>query len=508
MASMVAAEAPALPRRGGRATSWLAGDNAPLILLAVVKLALHLATNGLYGYHRDELYYLASGKHLAFGFVDFPPVTPLLARLDVLVLGQSPWALRLLPALAGAAIVVLAGLVARELGGGRSAQILASIAALACPLLLATNWLFQTVSFDQLAWMVALLLATRAIRRDDPRLWLGVGLVAGIGLETKFTIAVLGIGLAAALVYMPGRRHLRTPWPWLGAALAFAIFAPNLVWQAMHGWPTLDYTRNHSRVIQQDGGAVAFLANQLVIVGLLALPVWLTGWYHLLRERDLRPLGVAAALAFLLFLPDGKFYYPGPLIPFVLAAGCVRIEAIARRRRRWRHAVPAAGFSMILGAALMAPLLVPLVPDSSMARFNLDKIRKDFADTVGWRDLAVQVEAVYLQLPAGERTNAAVLASNYGEAGALVRYGRGLPPVISPQLTFWYWKPAGLAPRTLIVLGYDAHYLRGFFGQVTPVASITNAYGVRNDERGVPIFICRKPLQTFDATWNALRQFQ
>ena len=498
------------PRATDTRRQWLAtslrSDSAALLLVGGLKLALHLATSGIYGYHRDELFYLAAGHHLAFGYVDYGPVTPLLARADVLLLGNSPWALRVFPALAGAAIVVLAGLVARELGGGRRAQVLASVAALASPMLLGANWLFEYVTFDQLAWMVVLLLATRAVRRDEPRLWLAVGIAAGIGLETKLTIAALGAGLVAALLVAPARRHLRTPWPWAGGATALAIFAPNLAWQAMHGWPILDYIRTHGAGIQQDG-PLPFLLYQPLVVGVLALPLWLAGWYHLFRERDLRPLGVAAAVAFLLFLPVGKYYYPGPLIPFILAAGAVRIASLAQHGGRWRHAVPMAGGAALVSTAIMAPIVFPVVPPSSLARFHLDTVRKDFADTVGWRELAAQVDAVARTLPATERERAAVLASKFGQGGALLRYGHRLPPVVSPELTFWYWKPQGLEPATVIVLGYDAAFLRRHFGQVTQVGTIGNSLGVRNEERGLGIFLCREPLQPFDVLWKELQSF-
>ena len=295
-----------------------------------------------------------------------------------------------------------------------------------------------------------------------------VGVAIGIGLETKLTIVALGVGLAAALAFTPMRRHLRTPWPWLGAAIALAIFAPNLVWQATHGWATLDYTRNHSSSIQDDGGPVAFLLNQLLIVGLLALPLWLYGWYHLLRERDLRPIGVAAGVAFLIFLPGGKYYYPGPLIPIVLAAGCVRLESLVRARNWPRRTLPFAGVALVLSAAAMAIILIPIVPTSSMASLNLDGIRKDYADTAGWPQLARQVEGVYQTMPAAERSNTAIVALNYGEAGALDRYGHGLPPVISSELTYWYWKPRDLSPATVITIGYDASDMAPYFSSCTP----------------------------------------
>jgi hypothetical protein len=467
--------------------------------LAMAKLAVHLATNATYGFHRDELYYLASGRHPALGYVDYPPLTPLLARFELDLFGPSVFWLRLFPALAGVILVVLAGLIAAELGGGTFARLAAATATLACPLLLATNWLFQTVAFDQLAWMVALFMVARLLRTGDGRWWLGVGVVLGVGLETKYTILALCLGLAVGLL-ATRRRDLVTPWPWLGALAALLLWAPNLAWQATHGWVSVQYILQHPSNQASLFSPVAFLAGQLAI-GPLAVPLWLAGWSRLLRHREARLLGVAALVAFGTFMLVGKAYYAGPLYPLLLAGGAVALDSVVRGRAGWLR--PAAIVAVTLNGILLLPFLIPIVPTAKLHAYHLDGARTDYADTVGWPGLVDQVAAVYDSLPAAERRDATILASNYGEAGALDLYGpaRGLPPAISVHLTYYFWKPAHVDDRTVIVVGYSADDVSRYFADVEPVASITMPNGVSNEEVGQPILIARQPRVPLDQLW-------
>jgi 4-amino-4-deoxy-L-arabinose transferase-like glycosyltransferase len=487
--------------------------------LALAKLVLHLATNGQYGYHRDELYYLASGNHPAFGYVDYPPITPLLGRLDAELLGNSPWMLRLLPSVVGAGLVVLVTLIARELGGGRRAQLLAAIAAATSLLLLASNWLFQTFTFDELWWIAALYVFARLLRTGDVRLWVAIGGLLGLGLETKLTIVGLGVGLAAALIVTPLRRQLLTRWPWLGLLLALLLWAPNLVWQQLNNWPTLEFLRGHGEIIQaavqgpvslnfDSGGILAFFAFQPLLIGIVTIPLWLMGWYFLLRHALWRPLGVTALVAFLVYVPVGKAYYPGPLIPVLLAAGCVQLEATAAARG-WSRITTVAGTAMVLQAILALPILVPVVPQSSMATFKLDDARKDYADTVGWPQLVGQVASTYQRLSPAEQENAAIVAGNYGEAGAINLYGPALhlPAALSPQLTFWYWRPSHLDAQTVITIGMPEAEMRRVFADVTRVDAVQPVDGVHNEEVGRTILICRQPLESLDDVWSLARRF-
>jgi len=502
-----------------RGSQRLLGQTRVLIAgLVLAKLAFHLLTNGLYGFHRDELYYLDSGFHPAAGYVDYPPITPLLARLEATLLPISPWTLRLLPAVAGAAIIVLAWRIARDLGGGRTAELLAATAAAAAPALIGANWLFQTVSFDQLWWVVTLAMLVRLRARDEPRWWLGIGASVGLGLETKLTILALGIGLVVGVLATPLRRQLRTPWPWLGLLLALAIATPHLAWQVQNGWPTLEYVRQHNAAIESagqglsinfdGGGVLAFIAFQPLIVGILTLPLWALGWYGLLRQPRWRPVGLAAGVAFALFVPVGKAYYPAPLVPVLLAAGCVELERLSLARR-WRRSAATAGAAMAVQLVVLLPLTAPVVPQSSMAAWHLDVLRSDFAETVGWPELVAAVADAYQSLPPAERARAIILADNYGEAGAIDRFGPafGLPAALSTELTYWYWKPPQVDAQTAIAIGIPARTLRQWFGEVTQVGTVPNVDGVHTSEAGGPILVCRQPRVPLDAVWPRARNF-
>jgi Dolichyl-phosphate-mannose-protein mannosyltransferase len=475
--------------------------------LAVAKLLIHLATNGLYDFHRDSLYYLDSARHPTWGYVDYPPVTPTVARFSLWLFGPSVWGLRLWPSLAGALMVVLAALIARELGGGRFARILAAVGALTSPVLLGANWLFQTVTFDQLVWLVTFWLAARLVRTQDRRLWIFLGLALGVGLETKYTILALVAGLMAGTLLTPLRRHLMTPWPWLGLGLAVLIFLPNLIWQASNSWPSVEYTLNHKSAQSVDFSPLTFLAEQLALIGPIAIPLWLAGMYWLLAAPGRRLLGIAALVPFAIYLFAGKSYYVGPLDPLLLAAGSCGLEIWTRDRASWLR--PTAAVALVVQALVLLPLTLPVLPEATMARSPLPAIRKDFADTVGWHDLVAQVAAVYDALPAVERPNTVILTDNYGEAGAIDAYGStlGLPTAVSGELTYYYWKPARL-DGPVIAVGVDRSFLATLFGSCSPMGSISNAYGLHNEEFGAPITLCRQPRFSLDELWPKLKAFR
>jgi len=481
---------------------------APVILIALLKLGMQLALNGVYGLHTDELYYIASGQHPAFGYVDFPPVTPMLARLDTSLFGISPWALRLMPAITGAGMVVFTGLCALELGAGRRTAALASVVAFLSPYLLAT-WLFQTVEFDEFLWLVAIYLLLRIIRTGDGRLFIALGLDLGIGIETKFTIAALWIGVAfTILISRELRPFLRSRTLWIGVAIALVAAVPNLAWQVANGYPSLIYTLNHSSDIAHSGGPAAFLELFVLLIGPALLPLWMAGMVFLWREPRHRPTFGLVCLTILLFLPEGKAYYPGPTVPFVLAAGCVAVGRIRRGSlRRWAAgAVVAAG---ALEAVVLSPLILPVVPPSAMHRTGIDKLNPDFANTYGWQQMTEQVGAVYNGLPPAERAHAAILTSIDGQAGAIDVYGGAehLPQAISPHLTFWYWKPAGLNPSTIVAVGYAPGHLSFLCGSITRAGHVTIPYSIDNLNQGAPILVCTDLREPLDQAWPTLRNF-
>lgn len=484
-----------------------AREIAAVVGLAAAVLALHMATNSQYDFHRDSLYYLDSARHPAWGYVDYPPVTPTIARLSMWLFGLSVWGLRLWPSLAGSMMVVLAAAIAGELGGQATARWLAAVGAATSLVLLGANWLFQTVSFDQLVWMGCWWIAARLLRTGDSRYWVPLGATIGIGLETKYTVIALVLGLLAGALCTMRRRDLATPWFWLGAGIALTIFLPNLVWQVTNGWPSVEYTLNHKSAQSVDFSPLTFLVQQLPLIGPVALPLWTAGLYWLLRDPARRMLGIAALVPLVIYLFVGKSYYVGPLHPFLIAAGSCALEQWTVERHRWLR--PAAAIALTAQAVLLLPIALPVLPESTMARSPLPSIRKDFADTVGWHDLVTQVTVVYESLSPRDQATAVIVTNNYGEAGAINSYGGalGLPTAVSGQLSYYYWPPHSLT-GPVIAVGMEASFLDPLFDTCRQVGTISNSYGLRNEEFGRPLMVCRGPKYPLDQLWPRLRTFQ
>jgi 4-amino-4-deoxy-L-arabinose transferase-like glycosyltransferase len=475
--------------------------------MAALVLALHLATNGLYDFHRDSLYYMDSARHPAWGYVDYPPVTPTIARLSLWLFGPSVWGLRFWPSLAGAVMVGLASLIASELGGGRPARLLAAAGAATSLVLLGANWLFQTVTFDELVWLTSLWIVARLLRTDDKRLWIALGVALGIGLETKYTVVGLIAGLFVGTVATPLRRQLATPWPWLGVGVAFLIFLPNMLWQIGNDWPSVQYTFNHKSSQSVDFSPLTFLVQQLALIGPIAIPVWVAGLSWLLVSPARRMLGIAALAIFVIYLFVGKSYYVGPLHPFLIAAGACAIEAWTQNGWRWLRRATAA--ALAVQALVLLPLALPILPEPIMARSPLAQARTDFAATIGWHDLVAQVAAIYHHLTPDEQATAVILANNYGEAGAVNTYGPalGLPTAVSGELSYFYWKPRSL-DGPVIAIGLDPAFLLTLFAQCDSAGTLSNSYQLQNEEYGAPLLVCRQPKLPLDELWVRLKAFR
>lgn len=473
----------------------------PVVGLALVKVVVSMVVASRYGWHRDELYYLASARHPALGYVDYPPLTPAIARLVQVVAPGSVAGLRLASVLAGALVVVLAALIARELGGGRRAQVLAALTVVISPIFLGGNFLFTTVSFDELVWALLLWLVTRVLAGRDARIWLLAGLVLGIGLQTKYTVAGLAVALAAGLLLTAARRHLSTRWPWLGAALAMVLLTPNLLWQAGHGWDSVAYTLHHRGAT--DGPVAYWVQQALFLVQPLLLPLLVAGAVWLWRSGTFRALAWTAILVELLFfVVVGKSYYPAPIYPLLYAAGAVWVERwVVSRLLGWAWVAATAVTTLLL-----VPILLPVLPAEAMVRSGLVNV-PTIAEMFGWPDLARHVAAAYASLPSSDRRGVMILASNYGEAGALDLYGPGLglPPVVSPHLTYYYWAPARMSPDVVIAVGYPREELEPLFADVIQVGTNDNPDGVHNQEAGRPIFVCRSPRRPLWQAWPSLK---
>jgi hypothetical protein len=442
----------------------------PVLAVVGLKCALALAVAGRYGWHRDELYYAVAGLHLQGGYVEFPPVTALLAALARELFGWSLVGLRAITILAGGGTVVVGALVARELGATRRAQILAAVMVGFVPGMLATNFLFQPVALDQLTTMVVLWLALRlALGRGS---WPLLGVAAGVGLETKYTIAVVLVLLVAT--FLVWRRDVLLTWGFpLAIAIAAALLVPNLVWEAGHGWTSVHWFLNPPPS-GSDETRPQFVGNLILLLA-VAFPVAVAGVVSLVRDRALRPLGwtvVGTVAAY--FVLGGKSYYTLPVLVFALAAGAIPLDRWATRSR-----LRVVGTVFVATDLLVLPITLPVLPLHTAVRLGVVKARSDYQSEVGW--------PAYVRLVERQAAGTDVIvADNYGEAGALELFGRGLPPVASAQVTMRYWRPR-VAGRQALVIGYsrrDAGFCRGY----RVVARISAAND--SDEGGQPIARC------------------
>jgi hypothetical protein len=467
-------------------------------------IALHLATNNTLGFHTDELYYLTCGWHPALGYVDFPPLVPLLARLETGLLGVSPWTLRVLPSLLGGFLVALSGLYVRRLGGSVRLQAVALLSAVAAPFLLGSNWVFQTVTFDQVTWMVAMYWFLCLLLDRRPRYWVYLGVTLGIGLEVKYTIVGLIAGIGIAVLLTPSlRNELRTRYPWIAAALALLIWAPNLAWQVVEGFPTLAYLTNHSG---SGGGPVTYLI-QFGVYFFFLLPVWLAGMISLFRSPQLRPIGIASAVPLLLFLFVGKSYYAAGTIPIAVAQGLMAISRIKRPKLRFRLQV-AVVVASVVEFVVFFFLVVPVTPPDRIHAANLDTVNEVFADSVGWDDIAKQVTTIYDDLPASERGSTVIISAYYGLPGALQVYDKPgtVPAAISPQLSDWYWLPSNLTATNALMVDYAPSDVAWMCTSPTLITHLTVPYQVKGLEQGAPVTLCqlKTPIQQI---WGRLRNF-
>jgi len=498
------------PVLNSKRQSFLADGMLIVLLLALANFLLHLYFNNRYGYFRDEFNYMACGDHLAWGYVDHPPLIPFLIKLSRLLLGDSLRSIRIVPALSTSSAVVLTAMIARELGGRRFAMVFSALAFITVPIYLNDGSVMTTNCLEPLLWMGCVYFAILAIKRDDARCWLWFGVVAGIGLEEKYSIAVLGFSLVLGLLLAEQRRFFANKWIWLGGAVAFVIFLPNLFWNVQNHWPFVELMHN----IRAEGRDVvlsplAFFAQQVLVAHPILAPVWILGVFAFLFSAKLKPyrfLGWTYLIAFTVFVVlKGKNYYLGPIYPVYLAAGAVVIEShIVRSHQVWLK--PVIVTITLASGAWLAPVVMPVLPVdqfiSYMNKLPLKVPRSEhshmsanlpqhFADEFGWEEMVATVNQAYLKLAPEERAGCAIMAQNYGQAGAIDFLGRkyGLPPALSGHQTYFLWGPRGYSGNCLIVLDDSRDVLEGLFEHVEYVGkSADNPYAL---EREVPVFICR-----------------
>jgi hypothetical protein len=503
---------------------WPASEWRIVAALALAKLLFHLIAFHGYGIFRDELYYLACSRHLAWGYVEFPPLIAVLTRAVTMLLGDSLFAIRLLPAVAGAGLVVLTAMIARELGGGRFAQALAGLAVIVVPAWMSIDHFMNTNAFEPLFWAGCVWLAIRAWNTGDSRYWLGFGVVAGLGLQNKHAMLFFGFGLVAGLLLTPLRKSLAQRNLWLGAVIAALIFLPNILWEIRLGWPTLEFLENAVKYKNAILTPWQFLATQLQLT-VAAVPIWMAGlWFFFFhaRGRKYRALGWTYVIIFAtLCALRGKGYYLLPAYPMLLGAGGVWLEEVlAQRPRRWLR--PALIAAMLALAAVSAPMAIPLLPVETFVRYaawlgirnpkeerhTMGRLPQFYADMFGWRNMAEQVAAVFHGLPPEDRAHTVILAYNYGDAGAIDYYGPGLriPNAVSGHNNYYLWGPGPIEPQVVIVIGGSREVAGTMFRDVRAAGSITepNAMPFENN---LTIWVCREPKIPLRQLWPMLKYY-
>jgi hypothetical protein len=478
----------------------------PVFVIAGLMVAALVAVSGAYGFHGDEMYFIVAGRHPAFGYVDQPPLTPLLSAASVAIFGVSPTAVRLLPAIEMGLVVIVIALIARDLGGSRRAQVLAAITA-AISGYLGAGHLDTTTEPDLLAWAIILWLLVKLLAGGDRRLWLAVGIVAGIALENKDTILFLGAGLAVGLVLARRWDVVRSPWAWAAVGIALLSWAPNLAWQATNGWPQLSMARAISQYAADNRGQIVPLL--WLFTGPFLFPVSAAGLIWVLRTKAAAPwraIGIAALVALaLVVISGGKAYYVIGTAPLFIAAGAMSLD---RWLTRGHFRVKAASFTSaaVLSGALIAYLTLPILPVAEFAKSSLPATVPDTANQVGWPQFVATVENVVASLPADQRAHAVILTNDYSEASPLILMGSGLPPVYSGHNAYWDWGPP---PADLTVVVHVGDWRPAdwsqFFVGCHVVATIDNGLGIANGEQGEPISVCTGLRAPWTTLWPSLR---
>lgn len=508
-----------MEKMSGRLQNWI------VVGLAALKLGLHLATASNYGLFVDELYFLETGRNLAWGYVDMPPLTALQGWLAGTLFGQSVWGIHLLPALLGAGLVGLTGWMVAELGGKAFAQALAGISVLIAGGFLAANSYLSMNSVEPLVWLGCMLVLVKMARTGNPRLWLAFGGLAGAGLMNKHTMLVFGLAVVLGMLLTPARRWLWSPWFAAGGGLALLIFLPNLVWNIQQGFPMYELQVNaRASGRNVDLSLLQFLSDLVIFLQPLTLPVWLGGLAWFLfhpRGRGYAFAGWAFLISLAILLAvDGRTYYLLPAFPALLAGGAVGLEGwLASSRLGWLR-VGLVGL-LGLGGAATAPLFAPVLPPEVYITYSqalgirqprLETYRESllpqlFADRFGWPEMAETVAGVYQSLSPEDQARAVVLTGNYGQAGAIDLYGPalGLPGAISGHQNYSLWGTRGYSGEVVIAIGVRPELLRRFYAQVEYVDETYHPYAMPYEN--TPIYVCREPKQPLDEVWGEFKHW-
>jgi hypothetical protein len=502
---------------------WIELDQVIAAGFAIVACLVHFLWNGRYGYFRDELYYAACGQHLAWGYVDQAPLIAVIARLSRTLFGDSLHALRFFPALSAGAKILLTAWIVRELGGRRYAQILAGTAMLLCPIYLTMDNFLSMNAFEPVLWMLCVAIALRIVRTGNHRLWPWFGLVAGIGILNKHSTLFFGFAFFLSLIVTRQRALFRSVWIWMAGIIAMLIFLPNFLWEVRNHFPTIEILQNVDRIKNAHVSWLQFIVEQAFLVHPIGAPICIAGLWFFLGSRDGREYRFLG-LTYLFLLAEflifrGRIYYLAPIYPMLFAAGAIAIESwIENHGRRWMQAAVVA--PLVVGGLVAAPLALPILPlDLAAAYANYwdvdhvqvekepsGKLPQMYADMMGWPQQAEVVAGVFKSLPPADQARAAVLAGNYGQAGAVDYFGTamGLPHAISGHNNYFLWGPGNASGEVVIAVGMSLEDLNRIFGEVTQAAIINNEYAIP-EESNLPVYVCRKPKMTLQQAWPGLK---
>ena len=498
-------------------SSKLITDTNILLLLGLALFLIHMFTNHQYGFHQDEMVVVDNAYNLDWGYVEYPPITPFLTRISLDIFGLSLVSARMFAALAQSIIMVLAGLMARELGGKRATQILAAIATAIAPIALVEGATVMYMTFDFLWSVLIAYFAIRMLKSEDPRWWLGIGAAIGLGMMTKFTMAFFAAGIVGGVLLTDVRRYLKSPWLWGGVVLSLLVFLPNMLWQIQHNFISLDFLQGiHARDVEI-GRADDYLIEQFVFcANTVVIPLWVAGLYYYFFRQDgkrFRMMGWMFVITFMIyFLAQGRSYYEAPAYPMLIAAGAVVwqewIDKLSMQKAR--VALGTTWSILVVGAVFAGTLALPIPPINSPLFNAVSEVHDLFTEQIGWQDMVKTIGDIYAGLPAEEKARSGILTQENDEAAALNLYGGeyGLPKAISGSDTFWLRGYGNPPPETLIIVGIEHPYIDLFFEQCTMAGTVTNSYGIKNDLTNPSgIYVCRKARLLWPEIWKRIKHY-
>jgi 4-amino-4-deoxy-L-arabinose transferase-like glycosyltransferase len=498
-------------------SSTLFTDMNILLLLGLALFLLHMLTNHQYGFHQDEMVVVDNAYNLDWGYVEYPPITPFLTRVSLSIFGLSLVSARMFAALAQSIVMVLAGLMARELGGKRATQILAAIATAIAPIVLVEGAMVMYVTFDFLWSVLIAYFIIRLLKSEDPRWWLGIGAVIGLGMMTKFTMAFFTAGIVGGVLLTDARRYLKSPWLWGGVILSLLVFLPNMLWQIKHDFISLDFLQGiHARDVGE-GRAEDYVIEQFVFcANTVVIPLWVAGLYYYFFRQDgkhFRMLGWMFVITFMIyFIVQGLAYYQAPAYPMLIAAGAVVwqewIDKLSMQKARLVLGITWS--ILVIGAVFAGVIALPIPPINSPLFNAVSEVHDLFTEQIGWQDMVKTIGDIYAGLPDGEKARAGILTQENDEAAALNLYGGEyrLPKAISGSDTFWLRGYGNPPPETLIIVGLERPYIDLFFEQCILAGTVTNSYGIENDLSNPPgIYICRKARLPWPEIWEKIKHY-